>query len=173
MGRSYHVTLLLPIDALGLVIGKGGATLKKIADESGARVQLQEHANLVPNAKNRSIKLSGPIEAIENAEKIIFKQLGRRKPKGYHSEDDEDREGNDENTDTNGEKELSRGVNEVKAVDTGVTEDDTKKNGREEKINEDQITVRWIISNDKIGHLIGRGGDGIKENVEKARQMVE
>merc|ERR1712070_503591 len=33
----------------------------------------------------------------------------------------------------------------------------------EEKINEDQITVRWIISNDKIGHLIGRGGDGIKE----------
>lgn len=189
--RKYHVTLLLPIDALGLVIGKGGVTLKKIADESGARIQLQEHSSLVPNAKNRSMKLSGPIEAIEAAEKIILKQLGRRKPKGYRSEDDEESEHLDDDTTKEGlpndsdpgkTTENQRSSSFSSVTETSSTHDTNINNTKDKEINgtdtskdqriddeeetkdaDDQITVRWIIDNSKIGHLIGKVGVGIKE----------
>lgn len=185
--RKYYVTLLLPIDALGLVIGKGGVTLKKIAEESGARIQLQEHSTLVPNAKNRSMKLSGPIEAIEAAEKIILKQLGRRKPKGYRT-DEEDLENLD---DDDKEKDLTKISDQSTQMKEGqtssispdtqtsslpsnnvnnTTDNDHEGGGKNEgnfsdrkEKDDGQVTVRWIIDNSKIGHLIGKVGVGIKE----------
>merc|ERR1719330_1451606 len=61
--------IAVPASVVGAVIGKGGETIKRLTLETGARIEVSKDA--VEGAEERSIFLSGPPEAVEQARKLI------------------------------------------------------------------------------------------------------
>mmetsp|Transcript_29397 Transcript_29397/g.38679 ORF Transcript_29397/g.38679 Transcript_29397/m.38679 type:complete len:733 (+) Transcript_29397:88-2286(+) len=75
------VNILIPSDQVGLVIGKNGAIMKKIVKELQCKFALQEHHECPVGAKERILTLVGPIESLEEAEKIILDALQNKRGK--------------------------------------------------------------------------------------------
>lgn len=61
----------IPNAKVGLVIGKGGDTIKQIQLQSGARVQITKDTDHNPNVPFRTVELMGTPEQIDRAEQAI------------------------------------------------------------------------------------------------------
>ncbi|GBG58952.1 hypothetical protein CBR_g24302 [Chara braunii] len=61
----------VPNVKVGLVIGKGGETIKYLQTQSGARIQVTRDADADPRSNVRSIELTGTLESINRAEQLI------------------------------------------------------------------------------------------------------
>eukprot|EP00898_Chlorokybus_atmophyticus_P004598 jgi/Chlat1/5139/Chrsp33S05137 len=66
---SRHI--MIPNAKVGLVIGKGGETIKYLQNQSGARIQVQRDAESDPSATDRQIELTGTYDQIDRAERLI------------------------------------------------------------------------------------------------------
>uniref|UniRef100_A0A3B4CB42 K Homology domain-containing protein n=1 Tax=Pygocentrus nattereri TaxID=42514 RepID=A0A3B4CB42_PYGNA len=77
-GGLQEVTYTIPADKCGLVIGKGGETIKNINQQSGAHVELQRNPppNTDPNVRIFSIR--GTPQQIEMARQLIDEKIGVR-----------------------------------------------------------------------------------------------
>lgn len=56
---------------VGLVIGKGGETIKYLQHQSGARIQVARDADSDPRAPTRQVELMGSPDQITRAEQLI------------------------------------------------------------------------------------------------------
>uniref|UniRef100_A0AAR2JTM6 K Homology domain-containing protein n=1 Tax=Pygocentrus nattereri TaxID=42514 RepID=A0AAR2JTM6_PYGNA len=76
-GGLQEVTYTIPADKCGLVIGKGGETIKNINQQSGAHVELQRNPppNTDPNVRIFSIR--GTPQQIEMARQLIDEKIGK------------------------------------------------------------------------------------------------
>uniref|UniRef100_A0AAY4BI91 K Homology domain-containing protein n=1 Tax=Denticeps clupeoides TaxID=299321 RepID=A0AAY4BI91_9TELE len=75
-GGVQEVTYTIPADKCGLVIGKGGETIKNINQQSGAHVELQRNPppNTDPNVRIFSIR--GTPQQMELARQLIDEKIG-------------------------------------------------------------------------------------------------
>ncbi|XP_031659227.1 far upstream element-binding protein 3 isoform X29 [Oncorhynchus kisutch] len=75
-GGLQEVTYTIPADKCGLVIGKGGETIKNINQQSGAHVELQRNPppNTDPNVRVFSIR--GTSQQMEMARQLIDEKIG-------------------------------------------------------------------------------------------------
>ncbi|KAM9428837.1 far upstream element-binding protein 3-like isoform 1-T1 [Salvelinus alpinus] len=75
-GGLQEVTYTIPADKCGLVIGKGGDTIKSINQQSGAHVELQRNPphNTDPNVRIFSIR--GTLQQMELARQLIDDKIG-------------------------------------------------------------------------------------------------
>uniref|UniRef100_A0AAZ3PCR2 K Homology domain-containing protein n=1 Tax=Oncorhynchus tshawytscha TaxID=74940 RepID=A0AAZ3PCR2_ONCTS len=75
-GGLQEVTYTIPADKCGLVIGKGGETIKNINQQSGAHVELQRNPppNTDPNVRIFSIR--GTSQQMEMARQLIDEKIG-------------------------------------------------------------------------------------------------
>ncbi|XP_057218469.1 far upstream element-binding protein 3 [Triplophysa rosa] len=75
-GGLQEVTYTIPADKCGLVIGKGGETIKNINQQSGAHVELQRNPppNTDPNVRVFSIR--GSPQQMEMARQLIDDKIG-------------------------------------------------------------------------------------------------
>ncbi|XP_062409497.1 far upstream element-binding protein 3 isoform X6 [Sardina pilchardus] len=75
-GGIQEVTYTIPADKCGLVIGKGGETIKNINQQSGAHVELQRNPppNTDPNMRIFSIR--GTPQQMEVARQLIDEKIG-------------------------------------------------------------------------------------------------
>ncbi|XP_051523643.1 far upstream element-binding protein 3-like isoform X2 [Myxocyprinus asiaticus] len=75
-GGLQEVTYTIPADKCGLVIGKGGETIKNINQQSGAHVELQRNPppNTDPNIRIFSIR--GSPQQMEMARQLIDEKIG-------------------------------------------------------------------------------------------------
>eukprot|EP00899_Mesostigma_viride_P021791 jgi/Mesvir1/29613/Mv21465-RA.1 len=64
-------TIQVQNSKVGLVIGKGGETIKYLQLQSGARIQVQRDADAEPGAQFRKVELIGTPDQINRAEKLI------------------------------------------------------------------------------------------------------
>ncbi|TRY87936.1 hypothetical protein DNTS_005230 [Danionella cerebrum] len=73
---AQEVTYSIPADKCGLVIGKGGETIKSINQQSGAHVELQRNPppNTDPNIRIFSIR--GSAQQLEHARQLIDDKIG-------------------------------------------------------------------------------------------------
>eukprot|EP00959_Pyramimonas_sp_CCMP1952_P419769 8792557-Pyramimonas_sp.AAC.1 len=62
-------TMTIRADAVGVVIGKGGANVKQINAMSGARVKIADAAD--PNQATRVVEMSGTVEQITVAQDLV------------------------------------------------------------------------------------------------------
>jgi len=69
------VTLLFPLDGIGTVIGKGGNTIRRIQDTSRAGLKLQDPKTLPESATERGLTISGNMDQIIKAERMIYEQI--------------------------------------------------------------------------------------------------
>nr|GMD60683.1 far upstream element-binding protein 1-like isoform X2 [Ipomoea batatas] len=61
----------VPNNKVGVLIGKGGETIRHLQYNSGAKIQITRDAESDPRSSTRSVELIGTLENIEKAERLI------------------------------------------------------------------------------------------------------
>ncbi|XP_068106184.1 RNA-binding protein Nova-2-like isoform X2 [Hyperolius riggenbachi] len=79
--RAKQAKLIVPNTTAGLIIGKGGATVRSIMEESGAWVQLSQKP-AGPNLQERVVTVSGEAVQVQRAVKIIINKAKEDPPQG-------------------------------------------------------------------------------------------
>merc|ERR1719228_1532096 len=81
-GGGYDVTenFSVPSNKVGLVMGKGGETIKQICSQSGAHCQVDKTAP--DTAKEKNILVKGTPDAVEAAKRMIAEKVGQGYPGG-------------------------------------------------------------------------------------------
>ena len=69
------VTMTVPQESIGLVIGRGGETVKQLQIQSRAKIQVQQVEHGMPPPAERTINLFGPPEAVEYAKQLIMEKV--------------------------------------------------------------------------------------------------
>ncbi|TKY74916.1 Far upstream element-binding protein 1 [Spatholobus suberectus] len=72
----------IPNGRVGVIIGKGGETIKYLQLQSGAKIQVTRDMDADPNSLNRMVELMGTPEAIASAEKLISEVLAEAESGG-------------------------------------------------------------------------------------------
>uniref|UniRef100_A0A8C6PLV5 K Homology domain-containing protein n=1 Tax=Nothobranchius furzeri TaxID=105023 RepID=A0A8C6PLV5_NOTFU len=72
-----EVTYTIPADKCGLVIGKGGETIKSINQQSGAHVELQRNPPPATDPNTRVFTLRGTGQQMELARQLIDDKIGQ------------------------------------------------------------------------------------------------
>ncbi|KAM9441219.1 far upstream element-binding protein 3 isoform 1-T1 [Clarias gariepinus] len=75
-GALQEVTYTIPADKCGLVIGKGGETIKNINQQSGAHVELQRNPPLNTDPNVRIFSIRGTPQQMEVARQLIDEKIG-------------------------------------------------------------------------------------------------
>ncbi|KAI3464275.1 hypothetical protein Pfo_020938 [Paulownia fortunei] len=67
-----QLEILVPIEKVGLIIGKGGETIRNLQTRSGARIQLiQQNLSDGDQSKERTVRVTGNKKQIETAREMI------------------------------------------------------------------------------------------------------
>ncbi|WCJ33777.1 KH domain-containing protein [Euphorbia peplus] len=132
--QGINKRITIPNGKVGVVIGKGGETIKQIQQQSGAKVQITKDQVADPHALTRDVELIGSSEQISRAEELI----------------------NDVISEADAGSSASSAVHGL----------NVKQYGGE------QFAVK--VPNDKVGLLIGKGGETIKymQNKSGARMQI-
>ncbi|AES59290.2 putative K domain-containing protein [Medicago truncatula] len=72
----------IPNGRVGVIIGKGGETIKYLQLQSGAKIQVTRDMDADPNSPNRLVELTGTSDAIATAEKLIKEVLAEAESGG-------------------------------------------------------------------------------------------
>ncbi|KAG5018473.1 hypothetical protein JHK87_014328 [Glycine soja] len=72
----------IPNGRVGVIIGKGGETIKYLQLQSGAKIQITRDIDADPNSSTRTVELMGTPEAISSAEKLINEVLAEAESGG-------------------------------------------------------------------------------------------
>lgn len=69
--QSSSRKLDVPNSKVGLLIGKGGETIKYLQQHSGARIQITRDSDADPFSPTRQVELIGPLDRVDKAEQLI------------------------------------------------------------------------------------------------------
>ena len=61
--------------AVGAVIGKGGEVINQLKTVVGVRIKVSGRNEFVEGTRDRTITISGPVEAVQIAEKLIEQKI--------------------------------------------------------------------------------------------------
>ncbi|XP_061881268.1 far upstream element-binding protein 3-like isoform X2 [Entelurus aequoreus] len=75
-GPLQEVTYTIPADKCGLVIGKGGETIKSINQQTGAHVELQRNPPPSTDPNTRIFTIRGSAQQMEHARQLIDDKIG-------------------------------------------------------------------------------------------------
>ncbi|CAM0946338.1 unnamed protein product [Alopecurus aequalis] len=73
-GASATAKISVDASLAGVVIGRGGATIKQISRASGARLCIREHES---DASLKNVELEGTFDQIKDASEMVMEQLSR------------------------------------------------------------------------------------------------
>ncbi|CAL1389384.1 unnamed protein product [Linum trigynum] len=132
-GVQSSKKITIPNGKVGVVIGKGGETIKSIQLQSGAKIQITKDQEADPHALTRDVDLTGTPDQISRAEQLINDTISEADAGAYSNS--------------------SQGSN-------------IKQYGAE------QFSIK--VPNDKVGLLIGKGGETIKymQNTSGAKMQI-
>jgi hypothetical protein len=65
------MTISVPIQQVGAVIGNRGATVRQICEESGARIHIEGKDEIAPDAKERAVTITGSTSQVSRAFELI------------------------------------------------------------------------------------------------------
>lgn len=74
-GQGTSKKIEIPNDRVGVIIGKGGETIKFLQNQSGAKIQVTRDVDADPHAPTRMVELMGTAEQIARAEQLIKEVL--------------------------------------------------------------------------------------------------
>ncbi|GAV56958.1 KH_1 domain-containing protein [Cephalotus follicularis] len=121
----------IPNNRVGVIIGKGGETIKFLQVQSGSKIQVTRDNEADLNSPNRTVELMGTPEQIAKAEQLINEVLSE--------------------ADAGGSGIVSRRVSGQSGSDNYVTK----------------------IPNNKVGLVIGKGGETIKNIQSRSGARVQ
>lgn len=125
----------VPNDKVGVLIGKGGDTIRLLQYNSGAKIQITRDADADPHSTTRPVEIIGTLSNISKAEKLISAVIAEADAGGSPSL-------------------IARGFPSAQPAGMG-----------------DQIEMQ--VPNEKVGLIIGRGGDTIKALQAKSGTRIQ
>ena len=75
MSSDRTLVILIPTNAVGLIIGKGGQFLKYVGYVSGAALRLQSFEEMAHGIQERAVFISGDAFQIQSAVQVILQRL--------------------------------------------------------------------------------------------------
>jgi hypothetical protein len=72
--RDVAVSILVPSQSVGSIIGKGGATVKELNEQSQARISVHVGAS-TQLSDERMVTITGTLDAIERAQLLIMAKV--------------------------------------------------------------------------------------------------
>ncbi|CAL5414315.1 unnamed protein product [Camellia sinensis] len=82
-GAADQILIQVPNEKVGVIIGKGGETIKSLQTRSGARIQLiPQHLPEGDQSKERTVRVSGDKKQIEMAREMIKEVMSQRAVEG-------------------------------------------------------------------------------------------
>ena len=72
--------MMIPGNKVGLVIGKGGETIKMLQEQTGAKMIIIQESN--QQADQKPLRISGPPDSVERAKAEVFKILNQNDKNG-------------------------------------------------------------------------------------------
>ncbi|KAJ6858954.1 hypothetical protein NC652_041299 [Populus alba x Populus x berolinensis] len=126
----------VPNDKVGVLIGKGGDTIRYLQYNSGAKIQITRDSEANPQSTTRPVELIGTLSSIRNAEKLINAVIAE--------------------ADAGGSPSLVAMGLASSAQTAGVG---------------DQLEIP--VPNEKVGLIIGRGGETIKGLQAKSGARIQ
>lgn len=70
-----EVTIPVPGNRVGAVIGKGGEVINQLKSVVGVRIRVSDREDLVPGTQNRKVTISGPTECVQIAQVLINQKV--------------------------------------------------------------------------------------------------
>ncbi|CAN1352704.1 Far upstream element-binding protein 3 [Linum perenne] len=132
-GQTTSRKTEVPNDKVGVLIGKGGDTIRFLQQNSGAKIQIMRDADADPRCTTRPVEIIGTLASISKAEKLIHAVIAEMLKFQYFFQ-----------ASVGGSPSLvARG--HPSAQSTGVP---------------DQLEMQ--VPNEKVGLIIGKGGETIK-----------
>jgi len=168
---SVVFRLLCPVSRIGSVIGKGGAIISQIRQESGVKVKIEE---AIPGCDERVITISGsdkeaeedhaePVREVNNDDAVI-EGKGDEKD-GGDGDDKEEKEDKssvrvEDSPKEKGNSAIRKAISLVfERMVEGVEE---TSEGDEESNKSSSLVFRLLILTTQVGCLLGKGGSVIK-----------
>lgn len=83
-GGAGHVsiTVAVPDEHIGAVLGKGGRTISEIQVVSGVRIKVSDRGDFVEGTRNRKVTLTGTPEGTQMAQYLLAQKLSTSGPPG-------------------------------------------------------------------------------------------
>ncbi|OAP00842.1 hypothetical protein AXX17_AT4G11300 [Arabidopsis thaliana] len=125
----------VPSSKVGVLIGKGGETIRYLQFNSGAIIQILRDSEADPSSALRPVEIIGSVACIESAEKLISAVIAEAEAGGSPAL-------------------VARGHPSTHAI--GIPE---------------QIEIK--VPNDKVGLIIGRGGETIKNMQTRSGARIQ
>jgi len=76
MNNPNAYVMKVPHELVGMLIGKGGETIKDLKKESGARIDISKEPS-TENSTDRLVHISGPPECVDYAKQMVEEMLNR------------------------------------------------------------------------------------------------
>eukprot|EP00053_Salpingoeca_punica_P010343 m.93047 g.93047 ORF g.93047 m.93047 type:complete len:190 (-) comp15357_c0_seq1:1014-1583(-) len=74
-GREEVLTISVPDELVGAIVGKGGVTILELQRQSGARIQISSKGEYVPNTTDRIVTITGPRSATQQAHYLVSRRV--------------------------------------------------------------------------------------------------
>ncbi|KAJ1390853.1 K-like proteiny domain [Sesbania bispinosa] len=137
----------VPNNKVGVLIGKAGDTIRYLQYNSGAKIQITRDADADPHSATRPVELIGTLESIEKAEKLMSAVIAEVLCGGGYS--------GSLGADAGGSPSLvARGLSPAQVT-----------------VGSEQIQIQ--VPNEKVGLIIGRGGETIKALQTKSGARIQ
>ncbi|XP_065881277.1 KH domain-containing protein HEN4-like [Euphorbia lathyris] len=159
--------ILCPASKTGGIIGKGGAIISQIRQETGAKVRVEES---VPGCDERVVIILGSDKELE-VKNEPYGGDGAKEPNGIEEGDQKDHVDNDENKETVPAEDASKSVKEISSLEKALIlvfermlEPEAEIDAGEEENNKHSTFIlRLLILSSQVGCLLGKGGSVIKQ----------
>ncbi|CAG8510695.1 16490_t:CDS:2, partial [Racocetra persica] len=163
-GNRSTITIHIPSGKVGVVIGRGGETIRDLQDRSGARINVTPDSAASPQSNDRSVTLIGDEAAVQRAKALIDEivntgdsEPNRGYPKDYRSNSYGGSTYN--NNDNHGNNYGGGGhYGPYGGHPTG-------------KSNQDSITIQ--VPNDSVGLIIGKGGETVRALQQQSGAKIQ
>lgn len=74
-GPSSSITISIPDEHVGAIVGRGGKIITEIQQSTGARIKISDRGDYVPGTTNRKVTISGTAEGVQHAQHLVSQRV--------------------------------------------------------------------------------------------------
>ncbi|KAI5084374.1 hypothetical protein GOP47_0000543 [Adiantum capillus-veneris] len=74
-GPSTSITLSIPDEHVGAIVGRGGKIITEIQQSSGTRIKISDRGDYVPSTTNRKVTITGTAEGVRQAQQLVSQRV--------------------------------------------------------------------------------------------------
>ncbi|GBC04151.1 hypothetical protein RclHR1_05540004 [Rhizophagus clarus] len=157
-GNRTTMTIHIPVNKVGVVIGRGGETIRDLQDRSGARINVTPDSAASPQSNDRSVTLIGDEAAVQRAKALIDEIVNAGDSNADRSHSKDYRSSNyGSNYSSDSHHGSSYGGSHYGSSNHGQY--GSHHSGKSNQ-NQDSITIQ--VPNDSVGLIIGKGGETVR-----------